>query len=193
MEEERVKSSLELAMERISALPELTPQEIAAQREKELTPLGTAIAVKYLNGALAGDDLPAEVDRYDGERRRMVRRALLEALCGELRFGKTPRDARKALRGAAAVAPRRRQSCEDAARRFEQYIGEFESARDRRHGEFAALASGGMRELGISGSAVRPNLEENEEWKRSVDEIRREFEPKLEELRRELLRSLEAE
>lgn len=85
--DDEVKSAFELAMERISALPQLTPQEMAEQKEKENAPVGRAIAVKYLNGALSVEDLPAELSRYGEDRQQSIRRALLAVLCREMRFG----------------------------------------------------------------------------------------------------------
>jgi hypothetical protein len=49
VEEERIKSAFEIAMERISDLPELTPEEIAAQNEKKYGPIGKVIAGNYVN------------------------------------------------------------------------------------------------------------------------------------------------
>ena len=190
MDDEGIKSALELAMERISALPQLTPQEIAEQKERENAPVGTAIAVKYLNGTLSAAELPVELGRYEGERQRVIRRAMVASLCREMRFGNTPEDARKALLGAATVAPEKSGLCEEAAKSFEQILCEYETAKEKRLGEFAALAGQKMRELGISGSAVRPNLNENEEWQRAVSEMRQAYEPKLDKLRNELLRRI---
>jgi hypothetical protein len=183
LEDEGIKSALELAMERVSALPQLTPQEVAEQKIRENAPVGTAIAVKYLSGTLSDAELPVELSRYEGDRRLIICRALLASLCRELRFGNTPRNAQKALLGAAAVAPRNRMLCEEAARSFERILGEFEAAKEKRLGEFMALAGQKMNELGISGSAVRPNLNENDRWKEALAAMQQAYEPKLEELR----------
>src|SRR5512137_2431855 len=60
-EEEGIKSAFELAMERISGLPKLTPEEKAEQKEREYAPIGTSIAVKYMDGALADSELPIQL------------------------------------------------------------------------------------------------------------------------------------
>jgi len=183
LEDEGIKSALELAMERVSALPQLTPQEVAEQKIRENAPVGTAIAVKYLSGTLSDAELPVKLSRYEEDRRLIICRALLARLCRELRFGNTPRNAQKALLGAAAVAPQNRMLCEEAARSFERILGEFEAAKEKRLGEFMALAGQKMKELGISGSAVRPNLNENDRWKEALAAMQQAYEPKLEALR----------
>jgi hypothetical protein len=52
--------------------------------------------------------------------------------------------------------------------------------------EFASAANESLKALGISGSAIRPNLNENEQWKQEVERLRQSFEPKLEQLRQSL-------
>ena len=190
MDDEGVKSALELALERISALPELTLQEIAEQKERENAPVGTAIAVRYLNGTLSDAELPAELGRYEGEKQHIIRRALLATLVRELRFGRDPRDAQRALLGASAVAPLKKNFCDAAAKSFERILREFEADKEGRLEEFAALSRQRLSELGISGSAVRPNLDEDEEWKLAVSGIRQTYEPQLDKLRYELLQKI---
>ena len=177
-------------MERISALPQLTRQEIAEQKEREYAPVGTAIAMKYLNGTLSDAELPVELSRYEGERQHIIRRALLTGLCREVRFGNTPRETRKALLGMTAVAPQKKHFCEEAARSFEQILDELEAAKEKMIGEFGAVAGQRMKELGISGSAVRPNLSENDRWNQELAAMQQAYEPKLEMIRGKLMHEL---
>lgn len=190
MDDEGIKSALELAMERISALPQLTPQEIAEQKEKENAPIGMAIAVKYLGGGLSEAELPAELTRYEGERQRLIRRTMLSCLCGEINFKNTPQNVLKALRGAEAVAPHGKGRCEEASKVFTQILDEFEEVREKGLAEFAALARRRMKNLGIDGSAVRPNMNEDERWKQELSATQQAFEPKLEIIRKNLLEAL---
>ncbi|HTY62859.1 MAG TPA: hypothetical protein VMG30_11470 [Acidobacteriota bacterium] len=187
MEEEGVKSALELAMERIAALPQLTAQEIAEQKERENAPVGKAIVVKYLSGTLSSEELPLELNRYQGERQQMIRRSLLMSLCRELRLGNTLQDVERALLGMATVAPQKRDACEEAARGFHTILDAFETAKQKVLGEFGEVAGRDLIQLGIRGSAVRPNLNENESWKRHLAAMRQAQEPKLEKIRKDLL------
>lgn len=190
MEDEGIKSALELAMERISSLPQLTPQEIAEQKERDNTPVGNALAARYIAGLLSESELPIELSRFDGERRQIILRAMLASLCREIRLGNSPAIARKALLGAAALVPQANSICEESMAGFERILEEFEAAREKRSVEFSARAGRRINELGIRGSSVRPNLNEDEEWKQVLEEIGRECEPKLESLRNELLRKI---
>ena len=161
MEEERIKSAFELAMERISGLPELTPEEIAAQKEKEFGPIGTTLAVKYMSGAISGSELPIELNRHPQDRRKIIRRALISALCREMLLDGARETAMKALQGIEQIAPEKRDSLAKAEKDYLEVVGEFEAARKERLSRFEASAIERMKDLGISGSAVLPNMVEN--------------------------------
>ena len=190
MEEEVIKSAFELAMERISGMPELTPEEKAAQKEKEYGPMGTALAVKYMNGTLSDTQLPVELNRYNDIQQPIVRRALISSLCSEIRFEKNPGNARRAFNGLAQIAPEKRDLIEECKESYLKIVGEFEAAREKGFREFGGVANERMKALGISGSAVRPNLNENEQWKQELTRIQQSFEPELEQLRNTLMQKL---
>ncbi len=182
MDEERVKSALELAMERISGLPELTPEEKAAQKEKEYAPLGTALAVRYMAGTLAVDELPVELKRYDDAQQTIVRRALITSLFDHLQLDSNPGNSRRAWNGLEQVAAAKT----DMRDSYSKIVNEFEAAKEKGSQEFGAAANESLKALGISGSAIRPNLNENEQWKQELERLRQSFEPKLEQLRQSL-------
>jgi hypothetical protein len=190
VEEEGIKSALELAMERISALPQLTPEEIEEQKQKENAPIGTAIAVKYINGALSVDDLPVELSRYEECRQPIIRRALLSCLCSEMRIENNLQDASRALRGMAALAPRKKSLCEQTEAAFERIFEEFETEKEQRINEFRDLARQKLRDRGICGSAVRPNLDEDGQWNEQMVSMQQAYAPKLGRLRNNLLEEL---
>ena len=77
MGEEGIKSALEIAMEKISRLPELTPEEIAGQKEREYMPIGEALCQRYLNGAITDKDLSFELEKCHGDKEHIVRRTLV--------------------------------------------------------------------------------------------------------------------
>jgi hypothetical protein len=190
LEEEGVKSALELAMERISALPQLTPQEIEEQRRKENAPIGTAIAVRYLNGTLSDTELTAEINRHETEKQQIIRRALLSALCSEIRLGNSPQSVARSWQGMKELSLSNKGLCEAASMDFSRILEEFESVREQRLNKFGVLGRENLEKLGISGSAIRPNLNENEPWKEEMASLQRDFEPKLERLRNNLLEGL---
>ncbi len=190
MEEERIKSALEIAMERISGLPRLTPEEIAAQKEREYWPIGESLAHRYLEGALPADQLKAEADRHEGEQGRIVRRALLRTLGGWIRLDDAPK-AQQALAGMALFMTDKDLSGE-AEVRLRHILDAYEREKAEKAREFESISRGELLKKGISGSAVRPNLEQDEDWKQELVRIQEEYQPGLADLREMLLQALGA-
>jgi hypothetical protein len=190
VEEERIKSALELAMERISAMPELTPEEIAAQKEKEYGPIGTALAVKYMSGAISAGELPVELSRQAPDRRPVIRRSLVSSLCRGILADDTLKTAKMALKGMLQIAPEKSDFLAKMEGSLSEILSEFEAAKEKGFYDFDVPAYEKLRNLGISGSAVRPNRIENEEWKEELGRIKQAFEPGLENIRNTLMREL---
>jgi len=188
VEEERVKSAFEIAMEKVSGLPELTPEEIAAQKEKECRPIGQAIANRYLEGLTTVDALPEELDKYQGDRGEMVRRALIRSLCGSIDL-EDPQTASTVMAGITALNPKSRDFFQGKAHDLRQLINQFASEAKAKSNEFATMAIHQLRSLGISGSAVKPNLNENESWQRELAGIRQTYESRLADLTEKLLQA----
>lgn len=189
MDEERIKSALEIAMEKISGLPRLTAEDIAAQKEKEYGPIGESLANRYLEGALPADQLKTEADRHEGEQGRIVRRALLRSLGGWMRIEDAPK-ALQALAGMALFMSDRKELAAEAEEKLRRLLDAYEREKAERAGEFEDLARKELLEKGISGSAVRPNLEQNENWRRELIRIQEAYQPRLAELREVLLQAL---
>jgi SMC interacting uncharacterized protein involved in chromosome segregation len=189
LEEERIKSALEIAMEKISGLPELTPEEIAEQKEKEYGPVGESVAQKYLDGRLTDNELPAELAKHSGEERLIVRKALIASLCSELRLDNDEETIRKVLQAMDHLASNK-ESFGHAVKDFQRIISEFDEEIEKRFLAFAALAEDALKRIGISGSAVRLNVDENESWIEESGKIRILYEPRLKEVRNRLMHSL---
>jgi hypothetical protein len=76
-----IKSTLELAMEKVAKMPKLSPEEVRERREREFGPRGRGIARRYLDGALRLTDLEIEICRFQDEDREVVTRTLKSTLC----------------------------------------------------------------------------------------------------------------
>jgi hypothetical protein len=76
----KIKSTVELAMERAAKLPRLTEEEIRQRRREEYGPRGRAIAQRFLGGELAETDVGAELADHRVEEGEIVREAFLATL-----------------------------------------------------------------------------------------------------------------
>jgi hypothetical protein len=185
MEEHRIKSALEIAMEKVAEMPGLPREEIAEQREREYKPIGEAIARRYLERAIRGADLPGELGKYRGNEGRIVKRALILRLCQAIVPGDRARS-RRTLEGIQVLAGASHR-LEEAKREFEATSGEFEREIKRKGETFETTEKERLRRLGISGSAIRPNVGEREEWQQERSRIEQEYNSRLDKLRKILM------
>jgi len=192
VDDDRIKSAIEIAMERVSDMPELTPEEIDEQKERELRPVGEAIGNRFLQGMIGEKELRAELGKRRGDSGRMAGRACVAVLSGSIQLEDVPA-AQRALDGLLELA-RGRPVFRDGARgAWERILGEFRQREAAVAREFETRAREAFAARGISGSAIRPNLAADEPYREALGELYRFFEPALEKLRSELREALPAE
>jgi hypothetical protein len=192
MGEEGIKSALEIAMEKISRLPELTPEEIAGQKEREYMPIGEALCQRYLNGAITDKDLSFELEKCHGDKEHIVRRALISSLCRSIQLENLP-NANMALKGIMFLFAGQNKAVERLTGDFQRILEEFVRDRDGKYGEFQAQARDRLNKLGISGSAIRINPNEDKFWQAELRRIRHTYEPRLSNLRKILIQEFQTE
>jgi predicted component of type VI protein secretion system len=81
---------------------------------------------------------------------------------------------------------------EAAAKDFLNIFSDFIEEKDKKFRKFELLAGELIDNLGISGSAVRINMNENETWKQELNRIRESYEPRLKKLRNMLTQGLQS-
>ena len=184
MEDKKIKSALEIAMERMASIPGLTKEELATQKEREYQPRGAATARRYLQGLLKERDLQTELSKYQGQEGEIVKRAFLLALKQSINLD-SKSITLKALDGISAVVPI--ADLDETKKKIEVVFDEFGQQLEQKVPHYEALEKGRLQQLGISGSAVRPNLEESQAWQEELRQIQSEFDLKLTELKENLL------
>jgi hypothetical protein len=191
LKEEKIKSALEIAMEKISDLPELTKEEIEEQKKKEYAPVGDAVAKKFLSGTISDSQLPLELARYSESPGHIVRRSLVAAFCREIKLENEAPISDGALKGLRQLASEESDLVERMAIEFWTIIGEYSRMKEEKSQQFEVLARERLEKLGISGSSVHPNLSEDASWKEQLRKIQNSFEPQLAGIREKLLQELQ--
>ena len=181
--DDRIKSARELAMERLAKISGLTPEEQAEQREKEYGPRGAAIAHKYLQDKIRSREIKSELEHYQGKNRIAVKKGLVSALCDAVVIWDGAGSV-KAIDGLSAVIDKAelsgiRQDVETITRDF---IGEAEQRRT----EYTELARQKLTGKGISGSAVWPNVAEDDDWRQELKKIGAGYSEKFEPVKERL-------
>ncbi len=179
----KIKSTIELAMEKAAKLPRLTKEEIRQQQEKEYAPRGGAIAGRFLSGDIAEEDLEAELSRYQGEQGEIVRRAFLASLCQAIDLEDAEATAR-VFEGIKVLV--HDDQLEETARRSSGILQDYQEQRQREFARTEQAESVNLCELGVSGSAIRLNMEQSQGWREKRSELLEEFRPRADEIKREL-------
>jgi hypothetical protein len=176
----QIKSSIELAMEKMAKLPKLTEEEIRERQEKEYGPQGQAIARRFLTGDLAETRLAAELFKHEDERGEIVRKAFSASLCQAIDL----EDAEATARVLEAIKALLQDDYpEETAGRLDGILRDYEEQRQRERATIEEAESAELRDLGVSGSAIRLNLGENQRWRQTCSELQQAFRPKADEIK----------
>ncbi|MDP2954301.1 MAG: hypothetical protein Q8O76_13420 [Chloroflexota bacterium] len=164
MEDKRIKSAWEIALERADKLGKLTSEEKRKQQEEKYAPVGQALAQRFLSGQSPRD---LDLEKYQGEERGIVVKAALAIFVEALELTDASR-ALRALEGVRAFSGGG-EAVEGIGREIEALLREHKEAQEKERessqGDLRKRAERQLRERGIGGSAVRPNLQASRVWR----------------------------
>ena len=180
MDNPKIKSALEIAMEKTANIPKLTPEELREQKEREYAPLGRAIANKYLEKTLRQRDVETQLSKHQGQEKEIVRRAFLLTLCQSIELEDMERS-RRVIEGIQIL--KRDEYLEEISREIEKISREFHQERQQRHDVLEKLENGKLEHLGIRGSAIKTNLENREDWQQELDRIQLTYKLRIDKLK----------
>jgi hypothetical protein len=179
----QIKSSIELAMEKMAKLPKLTKDEIRERQEKEYAPQGQALARDLLTGVLAETRLEVELFKHEGERGRIVRKAFSASLCQAINL----EDAETTAKVCNAIKMLVHDDyLEEAASRLNGVLQDYERQKQQGLAAIEEAEGACVRDLGVSGSAIRLNPRENERWRQKWSELQQAFRPQADEIKQEM-------
>jgi hypothetical protein len=182
----QIKSSIELAMEKMAKLPKLTEDEIRERREKEYAPQGRKLASELLTGVLAETRLEVELFRQEGEPGRIVQKAFSTALCQAIDL----EDAETSTKVCNTIKLLVRDDyLEETASHLDSLDGmlrDYERQKQQELVTIEAAEGARVRDLGVSGSAIRLNPRENEHWRQKWSELQQAFRPQVDEIKQKL-------
>ena len=180
MEDQEIKSALELAMEKIAKMSEPTPEELMEQKEREYKPRGESIANKYLEKTFREADLETELGKYQDKEGEIVRKAFLLTLCQSIELEDMEKG-RRAIEGIQIL--KRDGYLEEIRREIEKFFREFHQERQQRHDVLEKSENRKLEHLGIRGSAIKTNLENKEDWQQELDKIQLTYKPRIDKLK----------
>jgi hypothetical protein len=179
-EDDKIKSALDIAMERANRLGGLSAEESRKLKEQELAATGEALAKRYLNG-LPLRDLDAELAKHGEEDRGTVQQMVLSHLADAIDLVNADRSEKSLL------AVGHLSGNKDAVEKVRAVLREHEEAlakaRQENGGALAEAKRAELERLCISGSAVKPLTETSEEWQEVRSRIDAEYSARLDEAR----------
>jgi hypothetical protein len=151
-----IKSAIELAMERTRNLV-MDDEEKRASRIRETENRTRAILRRYLEGMVETDRAMEEFDEIAGDR-RLKRETLVASLFEEIDI--TRDNSRSlALLGAIGGSP-----VSSVIRDFEKMEEQFSREMEKQETTVRKRVENRLKDMGISGTAVEPNVGEWDEW-----------------------------
>jgi hypothetical protein len=168
-----IKSAIELAMERTKGLV-MDDQEKEKAAAKELGSRINGLLRRYLEGMIDGDDFQKEYEKLGGEKNQK-NELLTDAALTEFGLSDNIEKAFDILSFVGGgVDEQLRKEIEDLRLEFHERIAaQVEGAKEN------TIAR--LKEMGISGSAVEPNVTEWDEWKAAVNQVKSLFKKRLDE------------
>jgi hypothetical protein len=180
--DDKIKSALEIALEKAQRLGALSEEEKQRLKDEELVAAGEALAERYLSG-LPLRDIEIELAERAEEERHTLSHHLLQHLLDKIDIGHIGIDDRiiaaiQRLSGDPGIV----QGIRDL---IQEYQGSIEKARQENLRKLEAAKRNELESKGISGSAVQPVFETSPEWMRIRQNLDSHYRERFEELRQD--------
>jgi hypothetical protein len=182
-EKDRIKSALEIAMEKVQRFGGLSNEEKQKIKSDELATAGNNLSQRYLNG-LPIRDMETDLLKHKEEDRPIISRHILSHLLDSIDIRQISQDDRVLtaidyLSGNSDIA----HGIMDL---HQEYTGALERARLDNLSSLESAKREELKRRGISGSAVEPAIENSPEWIQVQQGLISSYRDKLDELKRSI-------
>ena len=182
-ENDRIKSALEIALEKAEKLGSLSAEEKQHRKDEEYLAAAEALAMRYLEG-LPLTDIDLELAKYQEEERSIVVNHLVVYLVNKVGINQDTVNER-ILAAIAHILPESKIP-QSIAETLHDYRTAKDRARQENLGRLEADKRSELEQIGISGSAVQPAIETSSEWIRIQQDLDSHYEQRLDEIKRNL-------
>ena len=174
-----IKSTLELAMERTKkfAISDKEKEEI---KQREILQKATSLFHRYREGHLPLNELLKEIEKMDKRTSTTVKESLLSQWIDALSLEE---NAERILKGIESL---KRRSIDEGKQKFHHLLSQYQKEKEKIKEEVKAQFITDLKERDIYGSAVEPNLEGGEHWKKEKEKLDNSYKTKLEEIKEQL-------
>lgn len=163
-----IKSTLEIIMEKTKGLT-MTEDEKAEIKHKELSGKIRGLVQKYLDGHMRSDRFKKEVAGLGEEQRVSANTIIKQEIIGRISLEADNSDLLEMMEEAAGMDA---EPVKDLLKKYKGGLEEEASTRMQTLWE-------ALKQKGISGSAVVPNLDADPEWNAYIVKTTQDFQEKL--------------
>ena len=176
-----IKSTLELALERTKRFA-VSEKEKDAIKQKEISNKAAGLFHRYREGHLSLNSLVKEIEGTEKRAAMTVKEYLLSHWIDALSLDD---ENERTLKGVESLKGR---SIAEVKQRFRDLFFQYQSEKEKAKERVRVQLKEAWKEAGIWGSAVEPNLEGSELWKKENEGLDQPYRTKLGEIKEQLRR-----
>jgi hypothetical protein len=176
----KIKSTLELAMERTRKFT-LSEKEKEEMRQKEVLRKATSLFHRYREKHLSSNEILREIGRMEKNTSTTVKELLLSQWIEALSLDDDDEDER-ILKGVESLMER---SIAEIKQRFHHLLSQYQTEKEKVREQMTVQWIEALRMEGIYGSAVDPNLEGSDRWKKESERLDQSYRMKLEAIKQQ--------
>ena len=174
-----IKSTLELAMERTKKMT-ISREEKEEIKRKEILEKATGLFHQYREGHLPLHEILKEMERLEGEKKTRVKEILLSQWIDALSLND---ETDRLLKGVESLKTR---SIDEVKQKLHHLLSQYRREKEEVQHKVKVQWVEALRKTGIDGSAVEPNIEGSEFWKKELAKLDHLYGIKMEEIREQL-------
>ncbi len=171
-----MKSAIELAMEKVAKMPKIEAKDIEGQKQSEMREKGEGLVNRLLNGSLRTKNLKNELSKIPEEGLKFVKTAMLDTLktavsLEDPSINQLVFEIILLIDGNANV--------DVINEKLSPLIDDFQQQKQLLYATLVKEERNRLREKGISGSGMIPNVYETELWEMRLNELATDYRDKL--------------
>jgi len=175
-----IKSTLELAMERAEKI-EVSPKEIEKLKREEYVTKAKGMVNRYLDGNLNISALKKELNNYDEGIKGIITEALIFEFVNGISISS---DNKRLLEAIETLTQGKVKPVND---KINKLCNAFYEEKGNQFEKLETKIRKSLYKTGISGTAIQPKVDSDEDWYRSITKLASEYESKLMKLKSKLL------
>jgi len=174
-----IKSTLELAMERTKKFV-LSDHEKEELKQKEVMQKASSLFHRYRDGHLSLNEVLKQIEKMDEKTAAAVKQSLLSQWIDALSLNG---DHERTFKGIEAL---KRQSVDEVRKKFHHLFSQYQNEKETLREKTRVQSAEALKKERIYGSAVEPNLEKSDLWKKETEKLDLTYKAKLEEIKKNL-------